>query len=179
MVLMEEIERLTEAYASARAALGERIETIHEEMAAVRKKHMARLRTLAAKAAEARSALNASIDQSQALFVKPRTRILHGVKIGIVKGKGKIVVDDEARTIQLIRKHMNEQTAETLIRVRESLNKAALDGLDAADLKRIGVRITDAGDEVVIKGMDGDVEKLVDALLEKTGDSQRLENEAA
>lgn len=163
---MQEIERLTEKYASARIALGDKIETVTGELTAVKKRYVKSLRALSDKALSARGDLSAAIDAGRALFERPRTRVLHGVKVGLAKNKGRFETDDEAKTIALIRKHMQPETASALVKVKESLNKSALDELDAADLKRIGVRVAGAGDELVIKPIGGEIEKLVDALLE-------------
>lgn len=166
MAEMNEIELLTQHYSAARIALADKVETVNQELTAVKRRHLKTLRGLSDRALSARADLSAAIDASRDLFVKPRTRVLHGVKIGFAKNKGRFETDDEARTIKLIRKHMNEQTAALLVKVTEKLNKAALDELDAADLKRIGVRVAGGGDEMVIKPVDGDVDRLVDALLE-------------
>ncbi len=53
----------------------------------------------------------------------------------------------------------------TLVRTRKEPNKQALAELPAADLKKLGVTIVDAGDEVVIRPVDGDIDRLVDALM--------------
>ena len=63
-----------------------------------------------------------------------------------------------------IKKHLPEQ-ADVLIRTKEAPVKEALAQLTAAELKKIGVTIEDAGDTVVIKPVDSEVDKLVDALL--------------
>lgn len=166
MADMSEIEALTQEYSSARIALCDKVETVNQELTAVKRRYLKALRALSDKALSARADLSAGIDASRDLFVKPRTRVLHGVKIGLAKNKGWFETDDEARTIKLIRKHMNPDTAALLVKVTEKLNKAALDELDAADLKRIGVRLQGGGDELVIRPADGDVDKLVNALLE-------------
>ena len=174
---IEEIDRLTEVYATARLALSEKMDVVNQELTAVKRRYLRSLRGLADKALAARSDLSAAIDGGRALFEKPRTRVLHGIKVGLAKNKGRFECDDEAKSIALIRKHMNPQTAALLVNVTEKLNKAALNELDAAELKRIGVRVAGAGDELVIKPADGEIEKLVDALLE--GADVNMEGEKA
>ncbi|MDF1486722.1 hypothetical protein PY257_16355, partial [Ramlibacter sp. H39-3-26] len=48
--------------------------------------------------------------------------------------------------------------------------KDALAQLPAADLKKLGISITDAEDEVIVRAVDSEVDKLVDALLKQAGD---------
>lgn len=163
---MQEIERLTRAYAEARIALSEKMEAVKAEMQAVKKRYARGLRQLADRALSARAELAAEVDAQRALFEKPRTRVLHGLKVGFAKNPGRLEMDDEAKTIQLIRRHLNAEAAGLLIRVSEKVNRAALNDLDAQDLKRIGVRVAGGGDERVIRAVDGEIEKLVDALLE-------------
>jgi len=47
--------------------------------------------------------------------------------------------------------------------------KKAACNLDAATLKRLGIEIADAGDEVVIAPVDSALDKLLDRLLEEAG----------
>lgn len=174
---IEEIDRLTEVYATARLALSEKMDVVNQELTAVKRRYLRSLRGLADKALAARSDLSGAIDGARELFEKPRTRVLHGIKVGLAKNKGRFECDDEAKTIALIRKHMNPGSAALLVNVTEKLNKAALNELDAAELKKIGVRVAGAGDELVIKPADGEIEKLVDALLE--GADVNMEGEKA
>ena len=66
-------------------------------------------------------------------------------------------------TIAKINQHFD--CPENYIRVFEVPNKEALAELSAADLKKIGVTLTDTGYVAVIKPVDGEVDKIVAALL--------------
>jgi hypothetical protein len=87
-----------------------------------------------------------------------------GIRVGFAKQKGKVEWDDEDQVVKLIDKHFPEQ-AETLTKVKRTPVKGALVNLTAAELKKIGCRITESGDVVVIKPQDSEVEKLVDKML--------------
>jgi hypothetical protein len=65
----------------------------------------------------------------------------------------------------LIQKHFPEQM-DTLVKVTMAPVKSALTNLPVADLRKIGVQLVETGDIAYIKPMDGEVSKLVDALLE-------------
>ena len=58
-------------------------------------------------------------------------------------------------------------------RVTEKPAKDAIGQLSVADLKRIGVHVVDAGDEIVLRPIEGDLDKLIKAL---TGDSLLTED---
>ena len=113
---------------------------------------------------ETRDRLKVAIESAPELFVKPRTLVIAGVRIGIQKGKGQIVYGDADQVVKLIRKHFPEQ-ADALIAVKETPVKKALANLSVAELKRIGVTVEETGDQVVIKPTDSEVDKLVAALL--------------
>ncbi len=165
MKTLEQIERLAEEYAEHRRELAAHLDRLQLELDEVKRRHLPRLRDLAADAAIAGGDLKAAVEESPELFTRPRTRVLHGIKVGFTKGKGKVVWDDEARVIERIRKLLPESQAELLIRVRESVHKPGLYDLTTADLKRLGVRIEDTGDAVVCKPVDSEIDKLVAQLV--------------
>ena len=72
--------------------------------------------------------------------------------------------EDDSQVVKLIQKHFPEQF-DVLVKTIEKPIKDSLANLSVADLKRIGVTVTDSGDCVVIKSMDSEIDKLVDALL--------------
>ncbi|SDH89939.1 host-nuclease inhibitor Gam family protein [Roseospirillum parvum] len=159
-----DIEDLTRRYAAARDTLGCAVQELEDEVAVIRRRRLPRIRQLVAAAAEARSRLSAAIELAPQLFQKPRTLVLHGVKVGFAKGKGRLEFADGQKVVELIRKHYPDR-AEQLIQVRESPVKGALNQMTVAELKRIGVTVIESGDEVVIRPTDSEIDKLVEALL--------------
>ena len=161
---MDEIATLARAYARSREAL----ETLTEEIEGERRQAVRRrLRALKARVAEASAAkdtLRAAIAEAPELFARPRTRAIEGVKVGYRKMPGRIVIADEDRTVRRVRDKLPEREA-ALVRVKESLDRAALGKLDARDLAKIGVVIERVDDEIVIATATSDLDKLVDALL--------------
>ncbi len=162
---MQEIELKAQSYSTAREALAGVLAALDDETRALRKKYLARIRTLVVLAKARRADLHVLIAARPELFTKPRTRILHGVKCGFGKGKGKVEFDDEDAVIARIRKLLPEEQAELLISVKENVSKTAVCDLSVDDLKRLGIRVEGTGDVVVIKDAAGDVDKLVEALL--------------
>ena len=112
-----------------------------------------------------REALRDALADSPELFVKPRTRALEGIKVGFRKLPGRFEMADEGRTIKRIRERMPEREDE-FVRVKESVDRAALKKLATGELARIGVTLVETGDEVVIAVAKTDLlDKLVEALL--------------
>lgn len=166
---ISDIEAQAKNYRSARDLLADRVRQLEAQMQQLRRSADPLIRSAlqAAKAAEAE--LSASIAASPALFKRPRTLVFHGVRVGIEKSKGRVVMADEAKTLQLIRKHLDADQAELLIKTTERVVKSAATGLAASDLKRIGVELVDTGDVVVVRPVDSELDKMLDALL-KSGD---------
>jgi len=165
MATMKLIDELAAAYAANLEALAGVRGAMEEEQRAILKKHRPRLVKLAGNAKQARTNLFDAIEESPDLFTKPRTVILHGLKLGVQKQKGNIVWDDEAAVIARIKKLLPADQAELLIRVKESVHKPGVYDLVAGDLKRLGIRIEGDGDEVLIKGALSDLDKWLEALL--------------
>ncbi len=169
MTTLAEIEASSKTYADARAKLAAAVAELNSQIDAARRQLLPSIKRELAKAAQRQDELRTLIESAPELFVKPRTLIFHGVKLGYQKGKGGIAFDDAAQVVKLIRRHLPEQ-AETLIALRESPIKDALANLPVTDLKRIGCTVIETGDAVVIKPTDSEVDKMVDALLKDATD---------
>lgn len=166
MATLKEIEALTKAYADRREALAGTVSGLNDELEAVKRKYLARIKQQVASAKDAAANLSAAIEASPALFVKPRTITVHGIKVGFQKGKGKVTFADGDKVVELIKKHL-EDRADVLILTEEKPNKEAIAQLEVAELKKIGCSVTGTGDQVLIKDAAGDVDKLVAALLKE------------
>jgi phage host-nuclease inhibitor protein Gam len=165
MATMIEIQQLTREYAEARAYLAGIITELQAELERVKHPVLPVIRKAVGATGEAHSKLKAALEDSPALFTKPKTQTIDGVRVGYMKQKGKVEIADEEAVIARIRKVLPEEQAELLIRTRESVHKPAVYDLAVADLKRLGITITDDEEIVIIKPVDTEVDKLVDALL--------------
>jgi hypothetical protein len=101
------------------------------------------------------------------LFERPRTMTLHGIRLGYAKGKGKITWEDDAKVVAAIRRTFARDTSDRLIAITERPVKDALASLPAAELRRLGVQVEEAGDYVFIKASDSEVDKLVAQILKE------------
>lgn len=170
------LDRLASHYAIARAQLADDVAILEEAIAALKRRHVAKIKQSAAKAADAQAQLRTAIESAPELFVKPRTFTLHGIKLGYQKGKGRLEFDAAEKVIERIHKHFPELT-DTAVRVKTELVKDALMNLDAATLKKLGCSIADAGDQIVVKASDTEIDKLVAKLLDEG--AQAVEGEAS
>lgn len=109
-------------------------------------------------------ALEQQITDHPELFKSPRTVEAHGIKFGLQKNKGSLEISNPARTVELIEKHFPD-LADQLIVTEKTPSKIGLATLPAKDLKSVGVGVKGASDVVFIRPSDGDVDKLVKALV--------------
>jgi hypothetical protein len=163
------VERATEAYASARDQLSELVRALQAGIDALKAEAIPEIRAAIRRATTQHDRLKALIESQPELFTRPRSQTFHGIRVGYQKSKGRLVIENPEQTIKLIRRHFPEQ-ADVLIATTESPVRTALNGIAAADLKKLGVTITGAGDAVLIKPVDDEIDKMVDALLDAATD---------
>lgn len=161
---IDDIERKAKALACARAELAERVGRIRDEQDAVKRRLLAGVRTALARARDAYDALHAAVSTHPELFDKPKTRTLHGVRVGYMKQRGRMQWDDDRALIDAMRKLLGDE-AEGFIRVTEKPIASRLQDLPARDLRRLGITVTDDTEAVVIKTADDALDKLIDALI--------------
>jgi hypothetical protein len=170
-ITMAAIENRARLYAEARTALEAELNELAEELDAAKRKHLAALKRLAARVAEREAELHNAVEVSPELFQKPRTAIFHGVKVGFTTSPGKVEFDDSEQVLKLLRRVFGDEDAKPYIISKEEPSKAALKQLDVVTLAKVGCRIEGAGDVVVLKCVDGDIEKLVARLIDKMVDA--------
>lgn len=161
------LDHITEAaktLAGARQQLLQMTQALDASLEALKANAMPEIRQGIDQATTAWTALERLIQANPHLFVKPRTVAAHGIRFGIEKGKGVITLPPDAKAVALIRKHCPEQ-AELLINVVETPVKKAIAQLPIDLLRKIGGRVEDTADRVVIRPADSDVDKLVKALI--------------
>lgn len=161
---LADIETKTKSYAKAHAALADVVRDMDDEIKAINKRYGERIAKRVATTKDARALLVSALEGAPALFVKPRTQTFDGIKVGYQKNKGSIVVDNDAKTIELIRKHLGDR-ADLLIHSVESPVKAAIDNLSVAELKKIGCTVKEATDVIVITPAKNDLDKVIKALM--------------
>lgn len=162
---MEQVMELARAYARERAVLDGRAGELREIQRAAARRRLRGIRSAAAAASAARDALLEAVDANRELFERPRTLSADGIKFGLRKKPGRMLVPDEAGAIAKLRRQLGAE-AEALVRVSEKLNRSALKDLDARTLAAAGVTVVDAVDEPLASAPADDLDRLVEALLD-------------
>ena len=162
---MEDIVALARAFAAARAAT----EALAEDIKALQRKAFAKPPPRAPHPDRRTGGVGGGVARRDLarpdLFIRPRTVAVDGIRFGLRKQPGSVSVGDEAQAIRRLRARFPSR-AEALIRVRETLDRAALRKLPAAELAQIGVTMEKATDEVTIAAASGDLDRVVAALLD-------------
>ncbi len=153
-------------YADARDVLSRHLDEFDTERKALCRRHLPGIKQAAGVAAQRKSELTAAVVDAREAFDDPKTQVLHGIKVGFEKGKGRVTFDDEGNVITRIDRMFGTEAGQYLIVTRKP-SKAALLTLDAATLKRLGVTIESDGDQVVIRATGTDINKLVAKILEE------------
>ncbi len=174
MSTLAEIEQATKEYADARKVLAKRVEEMKDEQERIKRKHLPAIRRILEGVTSRYHGLRALIEENKGLFLKPRTAVFHGVKVGFQKGKGKLTWDDDDTVVRLIGKHFPDRVDDLII-TKLVPSRAALAHMMAGDLKKLGVVLTGDEDEILIKSTDSEIDRFVDRLLkdgeEETGEA--------
>lgn len=99
----QELELLAGAVAQAREVLSDRVTTLQVQLDAIKRQALPGIRQAVRALKDDTERLRAAVSRSPNQFVAPKTRVAHGVRYGITKQRGKVVIADEAKTISLIR----------------------------------------------------------------------------
>ncbi len=149
-----QIELAAKKHSAHRDTLSDLVANLNDQIETLKRRALPEIKRAVGHAAESKSILNNLISDAPDLFVRPRTLVFHGLKIGYRKGTGGIDWEDDERTVALIKRHFTKAVAETLIKTTEKPRAKALESLDIADLKRIGCTVESTGDVIVIAPTD-------------------------
>lgn len=163
-VTLINIESSCTKLSHARSLLNAKLIALQSELDAVRRGHINSIRKTLAKVEALTESTRALVASAPALFEKPKTTTLAGIKVGFQKGKARLEIADAEETIARIRKVLPD-TADNYIQTEHSPIRAALAQLPAALQKRVGVKLIEGEDEVVVRPQDNDIEGLCKALL--------------
>lgn len=169
MTTIADFDRRVKAVADTRETLAAIVGDLNAGIEALKRDRMKDLKAAVRAWSEQHDRLKAMIGENPALFEKPKTHVMHGIKFGYRKGTGGLDFDDAEQVVKLIRKHFPEQF-DVLVKTQETPIKGALAQLSAAELKRLGVTVEMTGDVPFIKVTDSAVDKLVAALLKSAVD---------
>lgn len=165
---IQQLERRVQDYAETLAEYTMLTAQVRDEIKQVTARHLAAMRHLFNGLQDRRADICDQIKAHPDWFAKPRTRVIHGVKLGLRKRKGKLVIRDPGRTVQRI-KALYEDDIGVLIKATETPLKSGLEKLSAKELKHLGVEVTDDSDDVVFVAVADEFDDLIDFLIAECG----------
>lgn len=171
MTELRDIEQSAEVLRANRDALADAVVAMVNDMSSLRARHMQSIRPLILKVKKQTGDLTDLVEGAPELFEKPKSQTLHGIKVGFQKQRGKTVIADSEKTVALIRKHIKAKFKQ-LVKVTETPDKTAIGKLSGNELKKIGVRVEDDTDVVIVKPIESETEKLINNLINEFEDYQ-------
>lgn len=178
MSTLDHIKSLAQRHADARALLSERVAAYKDEQEALLRRRQRGIQNAINAAAETEAELRAAVEAAPEVFAKPRSHVFGGIKFGFQKGKPSLEIADPDRTVDLIERHYTSR-ADELVRTVKKPNAKVLIDEPAKLLSRVGIKYVDGKDQVIVRPIDSDLDKLVDALLGNALDELDEETAAA
>lgn len=161
----KKIETHAKRYQALLAKLNNTSATIRRKISEATAAHLADLKSTMDEMTGLEKQIKEHLIRNKDLFEKPRTRVIHGLKLGFRKGKGKLIVNDEQKLIERLEKEYDDNVG-VLVRTSKKIVKAGIEKLDAKELKRLGVTMQDADDQVVFDVVEDSMDDLINFLLE-------------
>lgn len=168
------IEALTKEFARARTEMMTVGEQLNIELQAVRDKHAEALRKRARLANALATQLYDAIDANRALFAAKgaKSKVFDGIKVGLQKGKATLAeagggeIDGEA-LYNRVSEIWPDDEVPTYVEVKYRPVIAALSGLDDDVLQMLALERVEGDDTPLVKPVDGEAAKVVDALIKE------------
>lgn len=177
---MQDIQKRAAILASTRDALAGTLRELQARIDSLKRAELPRIQHSARAVASDYGKLADLIRGNRELFTKPRTYIVQGLRFGLAKRRGKMTWGTDQQLIERIKRLAaageiaGDQIA-LLIQTTEKPVAKALEQLDARLLKKLGVTVEADCDDVLIKSVDGDVEKAVNAVIKDITADERAE----
>ena len=169
-----EIDLLARQYADAQIDLDNLTNKLKVVIDAAVRERWQELKRATTRAAERYEALYAAVCEAKSAFDKPKTRILHGIRVGYRKAQDSVQVLDSDNTCALIKKLLPEQQ-DVLISTSERPVMSALEQLEDDQLKRIGCRRVPGKDEPVAQLAATDLDKIISMLMKAAIEKAEVE----
>jgi hypothetical protein len=178
MATLGEIDTMAKTFSDARQRLSDTLQDLKDKQEALLRQYLPGMKSQVNIVKEREEALKGAIEDSPEIFIKPRSIIMHGVRCGFRKGKGKLDWEDDAQVVKLIKKRHADQ-ADLLIKTVEKPVESALKQLDVSELMKLGIAVEATGDVVIAEPTDSEIEKQVKKLLKEGEKKAQAEEEAA
>lgn len=170
MTTQADFQKRAEHLSQTRQVLADLLRTLQAHIDTVKNGALPDIRRVARQVAAEHNRLSELIMANPELFKSPRSYVVAGLKYGLKKSPGRMSWACDAQLIERIKKltdagELTDEQQEMLIARTERPVAKALEKLDAKTLKRLGVTVAADSDEVLIKSVDGEIEKAVNAVI--------------
>jgi hypothetical protein len=172
MHTLSAIQTATESFAKRRREALDYAATIEAEVQAVRDNHEAALIKKVKAMVADHETLHTLIAASEGLFTKPKSLVFDGIKVGFQVGKITIDIDDKAELVRVLQALVEtEDDAEDVanyqacLRTTVTPHEPSLLKLPPHHLIQLPLTVKPASNDVLIKPVDTDTTKAVDALI--------------
>ena len=170
MTTLVDIQKRAAVLSATRDSLTGLMRTLEANIQTVKSGSLQEIQKVARQITKQHLELQDLIKANPAMFDKPRTHIVDGLKFGMQKKPGRLEWDCDAKLCDRIGKLaldgvLQPEQADLLVAVTVKPVAKALEKLDAKLLKRLGVTVAADSDEPLIKSVDSDVEKAVNAVI--------------
>lgn len=167
---LEDLQRRAATLSDARDKLAALLTTMQAEIDTIKTGALPDIRRVARTISRQHNELADLIKANPELFSKPRSYVVDGLKFGLQKQRGKMAWADDDALCDRIDKLAEEgvitvEQAELCMSCTYKPVAAGLEQLDAKVLKRLGVTVTADTDAPLIKSVDGEVEKAINAVI--------------
>ncbi len=174
-ITLADLESLALSAQRAHQLLTEEIAALEDALTTTATSHRRVIQSAVGKARSTLAKLYEAVEAAPALFEKPKSRVIHGIKVGYAKAPDTFTVPNEEETIAAIARLL-PALATVLVKRESSIVKGALKQLDQEMLLQLGVLVTAGENEIICRPVDGDIDRLVNALL-KVAKSKEVKGE--
>jgi hypothetical protein len=140
------------------SALDRRLREVQAEHAPV-------LRRAANQAAQDGAVLENLVAEAPEFFEKPRTRTLHGIRVGFQRTNASLSIPNEGQTVARIKELLPGRQSD-LVEVKEKPKKRNLWALGRSMLERIGVTVQPEGEKIVVRPAESEAMKMAEQMLQ-------------
>lgn len=170
MSSLQEAQKLAATLSANRDKLSALFLSLQVSIDAAKAAAMTDIKRTARQVAASHAALVAFISENPDMFNRPRSHVVDGIKFGMQASQGTLEWENDEKVCERIialaeKGEIPADQVDLLISVTKKPVASAVRQLDPALQRRIGVRLEGVGDQPLIKNVDSNVEKAVQAVI--------------
>jgi len=135
---------------------------LEDGIESVKRQYLPSIRRAVGTTRGSRLRLAQMIQDAPDLFVSPKSREAHGLRIGFRKEPDKWLWPNMAELVSRVRERLGTAKAKALIQVQESVPRK---GLTTEIREQLDITCVPGQDRMIIEPLDGEVDKIIQAML--------------